>query len=162
MPIEISNDSVKRKYVYVLFRKHLSQNHYEPVILHDSWKCNSFIINVRLLRFAFHYLFRNVSSNINMKSTTVFFIRSLYLYVILVKNIYIYIYIYIYIHTHTHTYVFLHVSYYFTIGNFLLAYRFALCCSSIFFSKIIHRRIPAFCHFFLRFPRILFLLARWM
>lgn len=29
-----------------------------------------------------------------------------------------------------------------------------------FFSKIIHRRIPAFCQFFLRFPRILFLLAR--
>ena len=102
MPIEISNDSVKRKYVYVLFRKHLSQNHYEPVILRDSWKCNSFIINVRLLRFAFHYLFRNVSSNINMKSTTVFFIRSLYLYVILVKNIYIYIYIY----THTHIYMY--------------------------------------------------------
>lgn len=28
------------------------------------------------------------------------------------------------------------------------------------FSKIIHRRIPAFCQFLLRFPRILFLLAR--
>lgn len=141
---------MERKYVHALFRKHLSEDHYGPVILHDSWKCNSFIINVRLFRFAFHYLFTNVSPNINMKSTTAFFIRSLYLYVVLVKN------------THTHTHVFLHVSYYFTIGNFLLAYRSALCCSSIFFSKIIHRRIAAFCQFLLRFPRILFLLARWI
>lgn len=152
MPIEILNDSVKRKYVYVLFRKHLSQNHYEPVILHDSWKCNSFIINVRLLRFAFHYLFRNVSSNINMKSTTVFFIRSLYLYVILVKNIY----------THTHTCIFACIALLYDRKFFTrLSFR-TLLFVNFFFSKIIHRRIPAFCHFFLRFPRILFLLARWI
>lgn len=34
MPVEILNGFVERQ--YVLFRKHLSQNHYEPVILHDS------------------------------------------------------------------------------------------------------------------------------
>lgn len=35
MPVEILNGFVERQYVHVLFRKHLSQNHYEPVILHD-------------------------------------------------------------------------------------------------------------------------------